>query len=283
MMSPLVVKLGGAALDQPDACAPLWSAIAELHSRWRGSPSRDQQSPTGVVLVHGGGGAVDRRLARLGMTTQRREGIRLTPDDQIDEVVGALAGTVNKQIVASLNAAGVPAVGLCLADGGFAKCVKTRRYTFDPGRVGEVIGGDPKLVRTLLGAGFLPVISSIGADADGRALNINADEAAASAAALLTAGGLVLLTDVPGILDSGGALLNELTPDDVEQLIASGAIHGGMIPKARGAVDAARISGAPAVIASWKRPEDLLRIANGESVGTRILAKAHASLAEATP
>lgn len=258
---PLVVKLGGAAVDDPAAGKALWDAVAALH----------QSEKKGVVLVHGGGAAIDRRLAALGMKSDRKEGIRITPDEHIGEVVATLNGVINPGVVAELQTRGVPAVGLTLADGMFAKCVKSTKFSFDPGRVGEVVGGDPRLPLSLLRTGFMPVFSSIGFDEQGLALNVNADEAAASVAWILGARGMILLTDVEGILDQRGALVPSLHADQVDNLIDAGVIGNGMIPKARGAVQAANASGAPVSIASWKDPANLLRIARGESVGTRVL------------
>jgi len=258
---PLVVKLGGAAVDDPAAGDALWDAVAALH----------RSEKKGLVLVHGGGAAIDRRLAALGMTSERREGIRITPDEHIGEVVATLNGVINPGVVAELQTRGVPAVGLTLADGMFATCVKSTKFSFDPGRVGEVTGGDPRLALSLLRTGFMPVFSSIGFDAEGRALNVNADEAAASVAWILGARGMILLTDVEGILDQRGALVPSLHASEVDDLINAGVIGNGMIPKARGAVQAANASGAPVYIASWKNPANLARIAHGESVGTRVL------------
>jgi acetylglutamate kinase len=258
---PLVVKLGGKALDDPAQSPWLWDALCTLHRSHAG----------GVVLVHGGGGAVDRKLARLGLQTERREGIRITPADHLDEIVAVLAGSLNKSLVGWVQRSGVAAVGLCLGDGRSARTVKTSRYEFDPGHVGEIAGGDPRLLVTLLDGGFMPVLCSIGLDDHGRPLNINADEAAAGIAALLHAAGLILLTDVPGVLDGSGRLMDELGESQIETLIAAGTIHGGMIPKVRGAAQAARVAGVAATIASWNGPEDLLRLARRERAGTRIV------------
>jgi acetylglutamate kinase len=255
---PLVVKLGGKALDDPGQSPWLWEALCVLHRSHRG----------GVVLVHGGGAAVDRQLERLGLVSERREGIRVTPQEHLNQIVGVLAGTLNKSLVGWIRRSGVAAVGLCLGDGDAVRTSKTTRFAFDPGRVGEVIGGEGRLLRTLLGAGFLPVLCSIGLDDAGEALNVNADEAAAGVAAVAGAAGLLLLTDVPGVLDASRRLLPELTAAEADALIAAGTIHGGMIPKVRGAVQAAQAAGVPATIASWNGPDDLLRLAKGERVGT---------------
>jgi acetylglutamate kinase len=269
---PILVKLGGAAIDQANDHPELFQAICDLHRR-------AQVDGSGVVLVHGGGKAVDRQLERLGFTTERRDGIRITPPGQIEQIVGVLAGSVNKSLVGHIQQFGVPAVGLCLSDGNFADCAKADHYSFDPGCVGEVRGGNPKLIDLLLGSGFLPVLSSIGLDEQGKALNINADDAAGALATVLGCRELILFTDVPGVLDASGRIIEELTAEDIEARIASGEISGGMIPKVRGALQAAREAKAPAVITAWNNRESLAKLAAGERVGTRVLHETPASVA----
>ncbi len=254
MTGPVVVKIGGAALDAPGACAGVWEAIASASGA--------------VVVVHGGGAAVDRALRRLGMEVRRVEGIRVTPEEQIGEIVGVLAGRVNTEIVGLLSRLGARAVGLTLGDGGMCRARVATRYAFDAGRVGEIEGGDGGLIRSLLSEGFVPVVSSIAIGEDGRALNVNADEAAAALARIVGARALVLLTDVEGILDERGEVIGTMTPGEVERSIERGTIRGGMIPKARGAVEAAISSGIPAVVAGWKTGDVLGRISRGERPGT---------------
>lgn len=259
---PLILKIGGAGVDEPAKASGLWRALAEAHAALHGK----------LILVHGGGRAVDAHLDRLGLPTQRRDGIRITPDDQIGEIVAVLAGRVNKAVVGAIHAATeLRAVGLCLGDGRAISSIKAEHYGFDPGRVGVVTGGRPELLNALMSGGFLLVLCTIGLDDDGRPLNINGDDGAAGVAAVVGARGLVLLTDVAGILDEGGALIPEVTGPQIADLIARGTINGGMIPKATAAVRAADAAGAPAIIASWNNPADLVRIARGESAGTRVL------------
>jgi len=258
---PLVIKIGGTALEERSTAPALWAAVAALHA----------SRPSGVVLVHGGGKAVDAHLARLGMPTDRRDGIRITPENQIDEVVAVLAGRVNKSLVGALAAAGAAAVGLCLGDGGAVVTAKATRYAFDPGRVGEVVGGQGTLLRVLLAARFLPVVSSIGIDAAGGFLNINADDAAAGVAGVLGASALVLLTDVAGILDGAKRLVHEATPARVEAMIGSGEICGGMIPKARAAALVVATVGVPVIILSGNDGHSLRDWIAGGPVGTRLV------------
>lgn len=250
-LGPVVVKVGGTLLDEPEKHRATLDGIVALHAD-------AQRRGAGVVLVHGGGVLVDRHLARLGVTTERIDGIRVTPPDVVEEIVGVLAGRVNTRLVGLLAGSGARTVGLSLGDGGLCASRKATHYRFDPGAVGEVVGGDPALVRTLLAGGFLPVVSSIGLDAHGGFLNINADDAAAAIARIVGASELVLLTDVPGVLDKGGAVIPELDGATIEALIADGTIGGGMIAKVRGALDAATRANVPVAIASWKDPSSVL-------------------------
>jgi len=260
-VGPLVVKLGGAAVDDPAQCPWLWEALRELH----------EAHPGGLVLVHGGAVAVDRQLASMGLTSERREGIRLTPAEHIGAIVGVLAGSLNTALVGWLRRSGAPAVGLTLGDGGLCRVIKSTRFAFDPGFVGEIIGGSPRVVDALLAADLLPVLSSIGIDDLGQALNINADEAAAGVAAIVGASGLLLLTDTPGVFGRDGTVIESLDAETIETLIAEGVIAGGMIPKVRGALEAARSAGVPVTIASWRSSDDIQRLAQGRRAGTRVL------------
>ncbi len=259
-MRPLVIKVGGAMLDEPGKHLATINGIVDLHreARSRGS---------GVVLVHGGGAAVDRHLARLGIVTERIDGIRVTPPDVVEEIVGVLAGRVNTRLLGLLSAAGAQPVGLSLGDGGLCSCRKATRYPFDPGSVGEIVSGDATVLRTLIGGGFLPVISSIGLDELGGFLNVNADDAAAAIARIAHGSELVLLTDVAGVLDAEGAVIPSLDREGIDRLIAEGTISGGMIAKVRGALDAAERAGVPVTIASWKDPMSV-RAGRGDVTGS---------------
>lgn len=258
LVGPLVVKVGGDAIDDP-GFGGLCAALGRLGREVAG----------GVVLVHGGGKGVDRQLERLGLTSERREGLRITPPEIMDQITGVLAGITNTAVVGAMTSRGIPAVGLTLGDG-FVSVCEPLRPGFEVGRVGDVGGGDPRLLRALLARGFVPVLSCVGLDAAGRTLNVNADHAARGIARILGAGGLLLLTDVAGVLGGDGRVIERIDRDGIEGLIAQGVIDGGMIPKARAAADAAEAAGVPAIIASWRTPGDLLRLARGESLGTLV-------------
>ncbi len=258
---PLVIKLGGAAVESPCEQASLWRALGTLH----------QSEASGVVLVHGGGAQVDRLLTALGLPIQKIYGIRITPEDQIDHVVGVLAGTMNAMIVGALRANSINAVGLTIGSGGTVISEIRHDPEIDLGRVGTGKPGDPALVRMLLSGGFLPVLSSIGFAVDGGTLNINADEAAAVVAQTIGARAIVLLTDVPGVLDERGDLIPEIDADSLDRLIRQGVIHSGMVVKVRAAMECAQRSGCTVIIASWKQPDALARLASDDQVGTRIV------------
>lgn len=256
---PLVVKIGGDAIDAPEFGA-LCDALAAMH----------RAAPGGLVLVHGGGKAVDRQLDRLGLRSERRDGLRITPPEIMDQITSVLAGLTNTAVVGSLTARGIPAVGLTLGDGLLSVCAPIRPG-FDAGRVGDIQSGDSALLRTLLGSGFLPVVACIGIDADGRTLNVNADHAARGVARIARASGLLLLTDAPGVLGADAKPVSTLDAPGIEALIARGVLTGGMIPKARAAAEAAEFIGAAAIIATWKDPGSLPALCGGAPVGTRIV------------
>ena len=265
---PLVVKLGGALIDDAAAMRATVRAIAALEAL----------APGSTVIVHGGGAAVDRQLSRLGMQTQRHEGIRITPPEQMEQIAGVLAGATSARLTGALLADGVRAVGMTLASGGLTQARVAARSGIDLGRVGEITGGCADVVHALLEDGLVPVISSVAADAQGEPLNVNADDAAVAVARIVRARALVFLTDVPGVRGADGGVLAQLDRTDAESLIAAGVISGGMIPKVRGAVDAAERCGAPVVIAGWSDPDALATIAAGGIAGTACAATSSCAL-----
>jgi acetylglutamate kinase len=283
---PIVVKLGGAVIDRFEPLSRLCAVLAQLHRSLS-----EVGTARGVVIVHGGGLAIDGHLRRLGYEAHRVDGIRVTPPSQIDAVVEVLAGRMNRSLVGTVNAAlagdgAAPcAVGLSIGDGGLTTARRLARGETDFGCVGEVTGGDPRVVETLLAGGFLPIISPIACDdaGGGGPLNVNADDAAAAVAGVLGARSLVLLSDVPGVLDADGALIDRLDQGRIDELIEAGTIHSGMIPKVRAALDTAERTGVATRIASWNNPEQLLALADGGSCGTLVVPSASASFSYSTP
>ncbi len=222
-MKPVVIKLSGKVLDQPATASPLWSAIT----------SATKDAP--IVLVHGGGMQVDALLNKLGEQTYRIDGIRVTPVSQIDLVTGVLAGQVSIRLVGALKAAGAPAVGISLGDAGMLRCEQAGH---DFGRVGAVTPDNAELLGTLLTAGFVPVVNSIGIDSDGKPLNVNADDAAVAVAISLGASELLYISDVPGLLGDAGDVISTVNQIQIETLIHKGVAKAGMAAKLRSASDA---------------------------------------------
>ncbi len=267
---PLVVKIGGALLESAGEHGEAFSGLVALHAAER------THGRAGIVLVHGGGAQVDRQLKLVGIETPRIEGIRVTTPEAIDQVVGVLAGSAHVRLLGILAARGARVVGLTLSDGGLCRCRHTTKFAFDAGEVGEITDGDGTVAHTLLAAGFMPVVNSIGLSPAGEPLNVNADEAACAIARIVGASGIVLLTDVEGVLDARKQLIRDLDAARIEALIVDGTISGGMIPKVKSALEAAANAGCPATIASWRDPA---AIATG-GTGTRIHAPAlHAAQA----
>lgn len=258
MTNPLIIKLGGVLLDSEEALARLFEALLKYRST--------HQRP--LIIVHGGGCLVDELMKKLALPVMKKNGLRVTPADQIDIITGALAGTANKTLLAWAKKSGINAVGLCLGDAGI---VNVTAFEPELGHVGHAMPGDPALLNTLLAAGYMPVVSSIGITEGGELMNVNADQAATALASTLGAD-LVLLSDVSGILDGKGQRIEEMTADKAEQLITQGIITDGMIVKVHAALDAARTLGRPVDIASWRHAERLPDLFNGVSIGTRILA-----------
>jgi acetylglutamate kinase len=224
----VVVKYGGAAMDQAGLAASFAEDVALLRS-------------VGIkpVVVHGGGPAVTSMSARLGIETTFVDGLRVTDAETLDVATMVLAGKLNTEVVGSLVAGGVDAVGLSGVDGRLLLARKqgTDEGAPDLGFVGEVVHVRAQVLTALLDQGFVPVVASIAVDEGGQAYNVNADVVASELAVALGAQKLVYLTDVPGIVGPAGELLSELSAQQcLDMLAAGGVITGGMIPKIESAV-----------------------------------------------
>lgn len=249
----IVVKISGHPIDRPEESDQLWKALASVSERKR------------IVVVHGGGTQVDARLAALGHTTTRVQGLRVTPEDQIGPVAGVLAGEVNRTLVSLLRNEGLDAVGISAGDGGMIKGKRQQHDGVDLGCVGEVVGGSARLIASLHAGGFVPVVSPIAFGRDGGLLNINADDVAAGLARTIGASRLVLLTEVPGVLDGAGQVVPAMDHEMVESLIADGVIVGGMAVKARAALRAHEMAGVTVRVGGWFNAESLIM---GDGAGT---------------
>jgi acetylglutamate kinase len=190
------------------------------------------------VIVHGGGPQIGATLDRLGKESTFIDGLRVTDAETMEVVEMVLGGRINREIVELVQQGGGRAVGLTGSDGAMLRVRKKLVDGKDLGRVGEVVSVDPEVVSSMSRAGFVPVIAPIGADENGLTYNINADEAAGAIASALEAEKLMLLTDVEGVRDSDGQLIQRLTVEQARKHITEGTIREGMIPKVRCCIDA---------------------------------------------
>ncbi len=252
----LLVKLGGTLLD---ADATRESLAAQLAAVSRTVP---------LVVVHGGGPQMTRYLSARGIESKFVNGLRVTTPAVLDAVVKVVAGSVNRQLVASLNRAGARAVGISGIDAGLVEAEQ-----LDPalGSVGVVTKADPALLDVLLAAGFLPAVACVAAGAQGEFYNVNADHMAVACAAAFHADQLIFLTDVAGVLDASKSVVRRLSLAAGEALIESGVATGGMLAKLNAAHSALR-QGVPQVrICAGAAPGVLQRILAGEELGTRLV------------
>ena len=230
------------------------------------------------VVVHGGGPQIETALKRLGKKGEFIQGMRVTDAETMEVVEWVLAGEVQQDIVGLINQAGGKAVGLTGRDGGLIRAKKLRMVdvndpskVHDVGLVGDIESIDPSVVKALQDDQFIPVVSPIGFGEHNESYNINADVVAAKLATVLQAEKLLMLTNIPGVLDKQGQLLTELTMKRIDELVADGTISGGMLPKIAGALDAAK-SGVNAVhIIDGRVPHAmLLEILTEQAYGTMI-------------
>ena len=268
----VVVKYGGHAMGEQHLAMGFGRDIALL-----------KQVGVNPVVVHGGGPQINAMLTRLAIQSTFVDGLRVTDAAMVEVVEMVLSGTVNKHIAGLINAAGALAVGISGRDGGLIRARKLSRTVKDPGSriereldlgfVGEPAEIDVRVIHALTGAGIIPVIAPVGYGDDGHIYNINADTVAGAVAGALGAKRLLMLTDVPGVLDGDQALIPELTVADVERHCASGVISGGMIPKVQTCVDAVRQGVKAAVILDGKLPHAcLLEMFLQSGIGTLIRA-----------
>ncbi|GAB1386879.1 acetylglutamate kinase [Melaminivora sp.] len=230
------------------------------------------------VVVHGGGPQIEQALKRLGKKGEFIQGMRVTDAETMEVVEWVLAGEVQQDIVGLINQAGGKAVGLTGRDGGLIRARKLRMLDHkdpsiehDVGQVGDIVQIDPSVVKALQDDAFIPVVSPIGFGADNESYNINADVVASHLATVLQAEKLVLLTNIPGVLDKSGQLLTELSSQEVDALIADGTISGGMLPKLAGAIDAAKAGVNAVHIVDGRVPHAmLLEILTDQAYGTMI-------------
>lgn len=248
-----LIKIGGAELENGPMLDALVAALVPLV----------RQKP--MIIVHGGGSDIARLQERLGLQPTFIDGLRVTDDASMDIAEMVLSGTVNKRLTARLVSQGVRALGLSGVDGGLLRARQLKHPKGDLGRVGEITHVDTACLYDLLSQGFTPVISPISLGEDGRPYNVNADHAALAIASALRVGEMIFLTNVPGVLREGH-LIPELTAEQASEMIETGIITGGMIPKVRSAL--AAIEGGVGAA----RITDLAGLA--ANTGTRVLGQA---------
>ncbi len=233
------------------------------------------------VVVHGGGPQINSVLDQMGISPRFVRGMRLTDGPTMDVVEMVLGGKVNKSIVGQINKQGGRAVGLTGKDGGLIKAKKLHIVhqedkdsppeIIDPGMVGDVTDINPDIIHTLSKQGFIPIIAPVGAGDDGETYNINADLVAGKIAVALSAGRLIMLTDVDGVMDGGGNLISSVNAEKIKTMIDTQEITGGMIPKIEYALEAIKGGvGKVPILNGTRRHAILLELFTDKGVGTEV-------------
>ncbi len=216
----IVIKIGGAALEDEATLPPCARAIVEI-----------AKAGHHVAVVHGGGAALTRTLKLLGKQSDFIHGLRITDAKTRDIALMVLAGMVNKRVVAAIVRAGLPALGFCGGDGMAFRARKKETQGYDLGFVGEICSVEPRWIEAIWNEGGIPVLSSLALGWDGEYYNVNADHMASACAIACHADTLIFLTDVPGVKNAEGSVMPWLTAKQVPTLIADSVIGGGMLPK----------------------------------------------------
>ena len=253
----VVIKYGGHAMGNTDLGRAFARDVALL-----------KQSGVNPIVVHGGGPQIGAMLEKMGIESKFEGGLRVTDRKTVEIVEMVLAGSINKEIVALINAEGEWAIGLCGKDGNMVFAEKAHKTVRDPdsniervldlGFVGEPAEVDRTLLDLLAGSEMIPVIAPVAPGRDGHTYNVNADTFAGAIAGAVQASRLLFLTDVPGVLDKNKNLIDELTVSEAKALIADGTIAGGMIPKVETCIDAIKRGVEGVVILNGKTPHAVL-------------------------
>ena len=265
-----VIKYGGNAMGEVNLAQQFAEDVVML-----------KQVGINPIIVHGGGPQISSMLDKLKIQSEFVGGLRVTDAATVEIVEMVLCGSINKEIVSCINRAGGRAIGISGKDGGLISARKLRRTAKDPdsniekildlGFVGEPYKIDPEVLVALEESDIIPVIAPIGVGEHGETYNINADTCAGAIAAALAASKLLMLTDVPGVMNSEGKLLNKLSLKDAKNLIKDGTISGGMIPKIETCIDAVEHNVEAAHILDGRVPHVLLlEIFTQHGTGTMI-------------
>lgn len=266
----LVVKYGGHAMGNEHMARDFARDVVLL-----------EQAGLKPIVVHGGGPQITAMLNKLGIQSVFAGGQRVTDQATVEVVEMVLAGSVNKQLVGYVTAAGGKAVGLCGKDGGLLQARKMTRAVKDPktnadsvvdlGFVGEPEKVNCSVLNQVIDTGIIPILAPIATSAKGDTYNVNADTFAGAIAGAMKASRFLLLTDVPGVLDQNGKLIEELTVDQARALIADGTATGGMIPKIETCIAAIEAGVEGVVIMDGKVPHAvLLELFTDHGAGTLI-------------
>jgi acetylglutamate kinase len=252
----VLIKLGGTLLDNEESRRDIARQIAAL-------PAQGVQA----VVVHGGGKQMTRFLAERGVQSEFVNGLRVTTPEVVDALLKVFAGSVNKDLTATLNGTGARAVGLSGIDAGLAKAVQLNP---ELGAVGRIESIDATLLDLLVREGFLPVVACVAGGRNGEVFNVNADQMAVACAAAYGAQSLLFLTDVDGVRGAAGETLRHLTISGAKALIEGGVARGGMQAKLESAAAALLDGVGEVVIAPGAAADVVARLLAGESLGTRI-------------
>jgi acetylglutamate kinase len=259
----ITVKLGGSILEDGRTRMRILAQISGLAARGHE-----------LVLVHGGGKSLSRRLSQMQMASRFIGGLRVTDGDTLEVAVMVLSGEVNKKIVAEMSRLGTKALGLCGADAAAVRCVQLSDlpgYPAGIGFVGKPADVDAAFFDLILGAGLVPVVSSIALGPEGQLYNVNADQMAAACASGTRSAALIFLTDVPGVRDEDGSVLGRIGRSEILSLRARGILSGGMLPKTSSCLDALEAGVGSVHILPGASPDVLVRFADGTlTEGTKI-------------
>jgi acetylglutamate kinase len=250
------IKLGGSILEKDDLRRAILGEVAELAGQGHQ-----------IVLVHGGGKNLSRRLAQAGIESRFIDGLRVTDASTLAVAVMVLAGEVNKTLVSEMEMLGCRALGFCGADAAAVRCERLSDLAGAPqelGFVGRPVSLNCGFFELLFGAGLVPVVSSIALGPDHGLYNVNADQMASLCASGTGAQLLVYLTDVPGVLGENGAILESLGRKDIESLRARGILSGGMLPKTTSCLEALEKGIRSVYIVPGNSPGILKRVVYGK-------------------
>ena len=268
--SIIVIKYGGNAMADSDLVESFCNDIVFL-----------KQSGLRPVIVHGGGPQIGSMLERLGIKTKFESGMRITDEDTLEVVEMVLAGRINKNIASKINSSGGKAVGISGKDGSMIVAEKlTKQNGSNESNIEKIIDlgyvGFPKkinntIIETLIKDDFIPIIAPLGIGVDGKTYNINADTAAGAIASSLKSKRLLILTDVEGVIDSNNNLLEEVNGKKIDEMIESGEVSGGMIPKLNTCLDSVNNGVDAAVIVDGRvKHAVLLELFTDHGAGTLV-------------